>query len=288
VAAGDRTIEVQMARDVPPRNTCWMHPLCNFAYDDGELCDHPAVGDNNYCDSEHETVKAQCLGTAKKTKKRCRATGFVAPGQLFYCDAHADQEPAPVVVRAAAAPEPLLRKVTATAESVEARWRVAFGDVTARAQEQPPAASAAGSSKSRQAKPSRDHESDTKSTEPERPHLVGQPPKDGAPARASEASRSSAAADREVKGTLPPTADPRSARDTTTHAGAKQGNTAADAGPGPDVAHIDEDEDFVVFGVEAVPADVHPDELDMSDSDYEENEAQVHLNEVTIAHVICS
>jgi len=88
----------QPAEDEPPRNTCFAHPLCNYVYDDGELCQFQAEEGSEYCE-EHTTNKSvsnvekvQCSGYSKKKRRQCKATGVVAPGRKFYCDAHLDQD----------------------------------------------------------------------------------------------------------------------------------------------------------------------------------------------------
>lgn len=95
ICVANSSAVIGMAEDIAPRNTCTLHELCNFVFDDGTSCVELTVNGNSpYCIVHGgDMVKSQCNGTVKKKNRQCRALGVVPLGTAFFCEAHEDQQP---------------------------------------------------------------------------------------------------------------------------------------------------------------------------------------------------
>lgn len=75
-----------------PRFTCDQHRLCEFTSDDGDVCKNLTINGSSFCGC-HQIDSAQntCMGVAKKSKSRCKATkpsSIVGP---WFCTNHSNQ-----------------------------------------------------------------------------------------------------------------------------------------------------------------------------------------------------
>ena len=98
----DTQENVNAASENYPRNVCSKHALCQEITMQGTECNNLAIAPNFlYCKSHEEgsVMKSevsirgdgQCSGKVKKTKARCKRTGFSTTGGPWWCHDHKDQ-----------------------------------------------------------------------------------------------------------------------------------------------------------------------------------------------------
>ena len=73
-----------------PRNTCLLHPLCNFVKENGKICQQVASPDDEYCPDHKELPTFICNGITKKNKP-CINKGTIVKGRKHFCPDHQNQ-----------------------------------------------------------------------------------------------------------------------------------------------------------------------------------------------------